>query len=305
MTKPPIRLWARGCFGLVLVLLFCQEGMAATASEMNTIINLAGKQRMLSQKMGKEMLWVLLGVRAAENRYNLESTAILFDRTLKGLCHGDSGLGLVQVDHPDIQGQLLTVRELWAAFQKYVHAVLTGKMNNELLLRMAEENLVLLENMNKAVEMYVALAGRGEKSGFHARMYTVINLAGRQRMLSQKMTKEWLLIGMGIDPVTNRSRLQQTMELFERSLEGLLEGNPGIALPATRDPTIRQQLLTIRTIWNSYRPLLEPAALEKQRPGLASELEKVAQLNLHLLGEVNIAVKMYETMANHPPAGEN
>ncbi|WP_193771101.1 type IV pili methyl-accepting chemotaxis transducer N-terminal domain-containing protein [Candidatus Magnetaquicoccus inordinatus] len=273
--------------------------MAATPSEMNTIINLAGKQRMLTQKMGKEMLWVLLGVRAAENRYNLEGTAILFERTLKGLRFGDTGLSLLRVDHPDLNAQLKTVSDLWGFFQRHVHTVLTGKMGEEQLARMAEENLLLLDNMNKAVEMYVALAGGNNTDSFHSRMYTVINLAGRQRMLSQKMTKEWLLIGMGVDPSANRVRLQQSMELFERSLDGLLDGNPGLKLFPTGEPAIRSQLGSIRNLWQSYRPLLQPLHIDKRDPALFSALEKVAQMNLHLLGEVNIAVKMYESLANN------
>ncbi len=50
---------------------------------------------------------------------------------------------------------------------------------------------------------------------------TVINLAGKQRMLTQKMTKELLLIANGIDVDKNRESLKKTAELFENTLKDL------------------------------------------------------------------------------------
>ncbi len=55
------------------------------------IVNLAGKQRMLTQKMTKEALAVSRGL---EKEENLKKTADLFDRTLKGLISGDAELNL-------------------------------------------------------------------------------------------------------------------------------------------------------------------------------------------------------------------
>ena len=65
-----------------------------TPAEWGAVINLSGRQRMLSQKMSKEILLISLDYQAAENLSNLEATASLFDRTLKGLRDGDPELSL-------------------------------------------------------------------------------------------------------------------------------------------------------------------------------------------------------------------
>ncbi|MCP4371929.1 MAG: chemotaxis protein, partial [Deltaproteobacteria bacterium] len=55
------------------------------------VINLAGKQRMLTQKITKESLALSQGTGTKES---LKKTAELFDKTLKGLKSGDNELGL-------------------------------------------------------------------------------------------------------------------------------------------------------------------------------------------------------------------
>ncbi|MEO5362514.1 MAG: type IV pili methyl-accepting chemotaxis transducer N-terminal domain-containing protein [Magnetococcus sp. DMHC-8] len=290
------------CLALLLLLvMWCgwpspAPALDATPSDMNVIINLAGKQRMLTQKMGKEMLLVLMGVHAAENRHNLEGTAILFDRTLKGLLQGDAGLGLVKVDHPDIVAQLHGVAECWVLFQRHVHDVLTGRMAHRALDRMADDNLALLDSMNKAVEMYVALARKNQGDPFQVSLFTVINLSGRQRMLTQKMTKEWLLILHGVDPEGHRARLKETMALFDRTQDGLLEGNAELGLPGTRDGAIRNQLGKVKTLWSQYRSILD-GAVTGSGGSERGAMEQVVRLNLRLLEEVNMTVKMYESTA--------
>ena len=60
-----------------------------------------------------------------------------------------------------------------------------------------------------------------------------INLAGKQRMLSQKMAKEALLIGAGVKTNESAAALIKTVALFERTLAGLQRGDPELALVAT------------------------------------------------------------------------
>jgi methyl-accepting chemotaxis protein len=84
----------------------------------------------------------------------------------------------------------------------------------------------------------------------------VINIAGRQRMLSQKLTKEALAVPTAEDAAAARSHLAATAHLFERSLQALTEGGfttggngNEVALPATQEPEIRDQLLEVSKLW--------------------------------------------------------
>jgi C4-dicarboxylate-specific signal transduction histidine kinase len=70
-----------------------------------------------------------------------------------------------------------------------------------------------------------------------------INIAGRQRMLSQKLVKTALAMNAEESSVTRdvrRKELRETLDLWQRSQLSLLEGNPELGLPRTSSPGIRQ-----------------------------------------------------------------
>ena len=267
-----------------VALMFSCNSFAFSKQQMGTVINLAGKQRMLTQKMSKEILLIAKGIDVDANRANLKKTADLFDKTLKGLVDGDASLGLPKTTDAAILAQLGKVSELWAAFKPNVDAAIAGAPGKAVLEKVAAQNLPLLKNMNKAVQMYAKMSG----SNLDPAMATTINLAGKQRMLTQKMTKELLLIANGIDVDANKANLRKTVGLFERTLKGLFDGDADLGLPGTKNAAIRAQLEVVQGLWNEYKPVLDKADTS------AAGLAKAAKLNIPLLKEMNKAVKMYE-----------
>ena len=263
---------------------FILAACGITQQEMAVTINLAGKQRMLTQKMSKEILLIAKGINVIENQNNLRQTAILFNRTLIGLFNGDSELGLVQTENPHIIQELNNVAEWWKAFRENVDTVLMGNMSIAVLNKTAQQNIALLREMNKVVKMYE----RGSSSNLALSMAVTINLAGKQRMLTQKMTKELLLVAIGIKPARNQARLTKTMSQFERTLAGLLDGDAELGLPGTLEPAIRDQLILVKTLWNRYKPILTKSKVSSQ-----ADLVTASQLNLPLLKEMDKAVQMY------------
>ncbi len=253
-----------------------------STAELAVQINLSGKQRMLTQKMSKESFLVALGVEPEKNRANLKKTMALFERTLYGLRDGEPSLRLVKTTNKGIRRQLEVVMGLWKDFKPLVAAVAAGREDKAILEQIYRKNLPLLAEMNKAVKMYEVISGADT-----AELAVVINLSGRQRMLTQRMTKEFLLIALGIDRQTNRNRLNGTMALFDRTLKGLRDGDKELRLPPTTDPKIRAQLDVVRGLWEKFRPLLK-------KPATPQTLKAVAEANLPLLAEMNKAVKMYE-----------
>ena len=70
---------------------------------------------------------------------------------------------------------------------------------------------------------------------------TVINVAGRQRMLSQRITKEVLLISTESDITTKlslKNKLKETINLWETSHNGLQKGNDSLNLPGENSEAI-------------------------------------------------------------------
>jgi len=267
------------------ILAFCLvTAQAMDKQALSTAINLAGKQRMLTQKMSKEILLIAKDIDVEGNKANLKATADLFDKTLKGLANGDAELSLVKTDNESVQAQLAKIDGLWAEFRKNVDAVLGGDTSAEILTKVAEQNLPLLKEMNSAVTLYE----RAVESDLDPKMASVINHAGRQRMLSQKMTKELLLVAHGIMPEVNAAYLKKTVFKFERVLKGLLDGDEELVLQGTQDEAIRAQLEKVKGIWADYKPILDKMSTADE------DLKKAAEINLPLLKEMNTVVKMFE-----------
>ncbi len=275
-------------YKLIMVLMLGMFlSLGAYAADMGKVINLAGKQRMLTQKMSKEALLIAKGVDATGNTENLKKTAALFDKTLKGLIAGDADLGLEKTDDKAIVEQLNKVTSLWTKFNKSIEKVASGKTDKATLEAIAAENVPLLKAMNAAVQMYAKASGSSLDKG----VATSINLAGKQRMLTQKMTKELLLIANGIDADASKKALGKTAGLFEKTLAGLVKGDDDLGLPATTDKEILSQLGKVKGLWAEYKPVLDKA--DTSDDGLKSAASK----NLPLLKEMNAAVKMYEAAA--------
>lgn len=288
MTRPS---FARAIVMAAALLLISADTWAVTASEYAVVINLAGRQRMLTQKMSKEMLLVAKGIDAEANRANLAKTATLFDTTLKGLRDGDAALGLPPTEEAVTLRQLGRVDGLWQPFHERVKAVVAGGAVD--VPQVAAQNLPLLKQMNTAVRLYERSAKKatGQSAG------VVINLAGKQRMLTQKMSKEALLVALGHATEDNKANLRNTASLFDRTLKGLRDGDADLELPPTTDPAIRAQLDKVAGLWAEFEPLIQQAGAVGGAPLDSASLQRIATLNLPLLAEMNRAVKMYEQAA--------
>lgn len=288
----------------VLVVFLCTAGWAATAqsaptaAEYGVILNLSGKQRMLSQKMSKEVSLIALNVSTQENLKNLAATADLFDKTLKGLRSGDASLGLPATDSKRIIRQLDSVSAIWDSFFPIIQGVVAaGKVTPEQLQVISNQNLPLLKEMNKAVGLYEKDA---KKNGLEAApgLAVSINLSGKQRMLSQKMSKEYFLIALGHDVENNKLSLLETYSLFDRTLAGLLDGDETLELPGTKQPHIRDQLNKVQDLWSKFKPLMELGSDYKTEVITTEQVQVVASSNIPLLREMNAAVKLYEIEAS-------
>lgn len=266
-----------------------------TAAEYGTVLNLSGKQRMLTQKMSKEILLIALDVDKAENLANLTATAALFDRTLNGLHHGDEDLGLPPTVSPRIVRQLEKIKGIWAGFHGTVRDVIAaGGADASQVAEVAAANLPLLKQMNKCVKLYerdASVAGLESDPG----LAVTINLSGKQRMLTQKMSKEFLLVAFGHEREANMLNLVETSGLFGRTLDGLLDGDADLELPGTESPAIRAQLEKVRGLWAGFRPAVQRGA--EGADITTADVRSVADANLPLLKAMNTAVGMYEKEA--------
>ncbi|MFC6670250.1 methyl-accepting chemotaxis protein [Marinobacterium aestuariivivens] len=112
-----------------------------------------------------------------------------------------------------------------------------------------------------------------------------INIAGRQRMLSQKMTKEAMLVAAGVE---QRAKLDQTIALFEHSHRDIIDGNAGQGMNRLTDARIVDQMKVVDSSWQQYRRQLLQY-VDNPQPGLMAGLQRQSE---SLLGEMNEAVTL-------------
>lgn len=284
-------------FGFIFF--FAAGCMAApTATEYGTILNLSGKQRMLTQKMSKQVVLIALQVETDANVEKLTATSGLFAKTLKGLRDGDADLELPATDSEVILAQLTTVDKLWQDFQVTIQEIIAGKdVTKDQLARIASLNVPLLQEMNKCVKLYEEDA---YKSGIISDLdlAVTINLAGKQRMLTQKMSKEFFLIAYGYEVDSNKTNLQKTYTLFDKSLKGQLNGDSTLKLAGVKSPTIKRHLKLVERLWKPFLEIVSHAADPKTTSISKEQIETIANTNIPLLKQMNKVVGMYERQAN-------
>ena len=114
---------------------------------------------------------------------------------------------------------------------------------------------------------------------------TDINVAGRQRMLSQRMAKEAILVAQQIE---SRDSLQKTIDLFENSHHDLMNGNPDQGISAITDDEIIAQMSKVNELWKEYRQ----AIIGYAENATAQGLKLIHVQSPVILKEMNKAVGM-------------
>ena len=83
---------------------------------------------------------------------------------------------------------------------------------------------------------------------------TVINVAGRQRMLSQKLAKEAILLSISKDSIkkiSNKNTFEATLSLWESSHKALQKGDKNLGLPYYNSETVTRLYNQINPIFNN------------------------------------------------------
>ena len=80
---------------------------------------------------------------------------------------------------------------------------------------------------------------------------SAVNLAGRERMLSQRIVKAYLMLGQGIAADDAQTILQGSIKQFESQLAALKTYQP--------TPTVRSALANLEGAWKKCKPLLAAA----------------------------------------------
>ncbi len=133
-------------FSFIFLSVICLS-LAANAvvskQDMANTINKAGKQRMLIQKMTKELLLVAKGIDVETSKTNLANTVIEFEKVLTELS--------ANTINESIAAQLKKVQKKWDKYQPILASV---DISEPTLHKVDKLSSSLYKAMNKAVQLY-------------------------------------------------------------------------------------------------------------------------------------------------------
>jgi len=162
-----------GGLSLIIVFMFAVTWFTTSAQKADgLVINLAGRQRMLSQKMSKELFLYMSAANEKEKAAlgsSAKNTIKVFDLTLAAL--SDSGkaplslnlettaYGFCPKAVEPAASQLEKVKAIWKPFSTHMNTVLSNKDKNGKSLKYVKaNNILLLKEMNTAVGMMQKLS---------------------------------------------------------------------------------------------------------------------------------------------------
>lgn len=138
----------------------------------------------------------------------------------------------------------------------------------------------------------------------------VINLAGRQRMLTQQMTKAALGYQHQMDTVSSKlapaasifaQEMKKARGLYEPTLHALIDGGAAPLgeqqpiLPACAHPAIRRQLAVVAEHWGNFAKAMDGLLAETSSPSERTQAaDRLVQLNPMLVKSMNQAVEMFQ-----------
>jgi signal-transduction protein with cAMP-binding, CBS, and nucleotidyltransferase domain len=195
---------------------------SSVVSDTVKLIDIAGKQRMLSQRIAKDYLY------AGENVAKTKATKEL-KVSLQEL-NNDHKILVDSINDPDIKNLLSFVKmssEDFEATAKQPFNLDNAQLIIDLSESMLEGSQYVVESLKKKVKVKDS---------------TIVGIAGRQRMLAQRIAKYYIAYQAGIKDKNTVDQMKAAVKLFAKNHKILMNNK-------SNTPEINRKLHEIDRLW--------------------------------------------------------
>ncbi|SFS12519.1 type IV pili methyl-accepting chemotaxis transducer N-terminal domain-containing protein [Yoonia litorea] len=219
-------------------------------------INFSGKLRMLSQRIPSAACHFSQGIDPEGSLALLNAATAEFDKIITALeFGGDTDLNIIAAEsRRKTLERIHQLHEQWDPLKTAAQAVASGNGSDADIDFILNNNMPVLRAAQLLVEELVKQYSNPNATT--RAMLFLIDISGRQRMLTQKVSKESCMLGGPFETETTMTDLEGTIGIFEASLEALRFGMPMVGVNPPPNDAIFEGLNGVHEDWQRVTPLL-------------------------------------------------
>lgn len=234
---------------------------AAGITSTDDAINIAGKQRMITQRVMKDYALIGMGIDLGDPAADLENLIALFDSSLSDLKDFstteqlDRSLANIDSQWQPVKAVLMNTpeRAKAAKLQEDLDKLLTACHENTLLIARSEQN------------------SKGR----------IINVAGKQRMLSQRMAALYMLKAWKLNDPAFKEKLTKAINEFAAAQKTLETSPLTTEEISTLLAKVKKSFAWFEMMGRSTSKRVIPNLINKSANHILTDMDKVTQLYVY------------------------
>ena len=219
-------------------------------------VNLSGQLGTLSERITAAACNLSAGVAVTEAQAVLNISTSHFNRINQALLVGNRGFGILgEETRPRTLKAIGDLSAKWEPLQEMANATQASANDSAYVESLANQSNPV---QDEAKILVSEITGQYADPAImqHADAL-LIEIAGRQRMLSNRMSKNVCLVASDISDEAAMAELQETMGLFQTSLDALQNGLPSVGLRPPPTEGIANGLNDVAAEWQAIKPTLD------------------------------------------------